>query len=66
VSPKTVHFVSGAIFALIALIHLWRVSLGLPATVGETPIPQWMSVVAIVVAGGLAVANFGAARGRRM
>jgi hypothetical protein len=41
--------------ALVALGHLLRVALSLQLTIGGTDIPMWMSVVACIVVGGLAI-----------
>ena len=41
--------------ALVALGHLLRVALRLQFTVGSTDIPMWMSAVACIFAGGLAI-----------
>jgi hypothetical protein len=51
---KTYSLVAGAIFAIIAVLQLWRSLAGLPVTVGVTSIPVWASWVACVVAGLLA------------
>ena len=52
------HKTSGTIFALVALGHLWRAIQGLPATVGATPVPVWISWAAVVVAGALSLWAF--------
>jgi len=41
--------------ALVALMHLFRVVLRSQVTVGGTDIPIWMSVVACIFTGGLAI-----------
>ena len=41
--------------ALLALLQLARVVLGWPVLVAGTAVPLWASVVAAVVAGGIAV-----------
>lgn len=41
---------AGLIFLIVTLVHLWRVSMGYPATIGEMFVPVWASWVAIVVA----------------
>jgi hypothetical protein len=43
------------IFAIVAVMHLLRVLLGWDATIAGTAIPMWVSVVALVIAGGLAI-----------
>jgi hypothetical protein len=45
---------TGAIFAIIAVLQLGRAVTGLPVVVGGTSIPVWVSWVAFVVTGGLA------------
>ena len=52
-----------AIFALIALGHLYRVVRRLAVTVAGTDIPMWVSIVGMVVAAGLAVMLWREARG---
>jgi len=47
--------VSGTIFTIVALGHLYRALRGLPVTIGTTAAPVWISWVAVVVAGGLAI-----------
>jgi hypothetical protein len=43
--------VSGVVFGLIALVHGVRAALQVPAQLGTTPVPVWVSWVAVVVAG---------------
>ena len=50
--------ISGVVFGLIALGHGIRAALQVPATLGSTPIPIWVSWVAVVVAGALCVWAF--------
>jgi hypothetical protein len=52
---KPAALVAVIFLALVALGHLFRVALRLPVTVGGTDIPMWMSVVACIFAGGLAI-----------
>jgi hypothetical protein len=44
-----------AVFSLVAVLQLLRVLLGWEVVVGGVHIPLWASLVAFVVAGGLAV-----------
>jgi hypothetical protein len=53
--------VSGSVFTIVALVHLLRAVRGVPITIGATAAPVWVSCVAVVVAGGLAIWAF---RGR--
>jgi len=50
--------ISGVVFGLIALGHGVRAALQVPATLGSTPIPIWVSWVAVVLAGALCVWAF--------
>ena len=44
-----------AIFAIVALMHLLRLVLGWDATIAGTEIPMWVSIAALVIAGGVAI-----------
>ena len=44
-----------AIFALIALAHLYRLIAGVEVVVADAAIPQWASVAGLLVAGALAI-----------
>ena len=57
-SEKTFHTVSGAIFGLIALLHLGRLFAGWPAHIGTIELPMWLSGVLAVVAAFLAFSAF--------
>ena len=50
--------VSGIIFGLIAVAHVWRALMQLPINIGSTGIPVWVSWIAAVVAGALCVWAF--------
>ena len=50
--------VSGVVFGLIALGHGIRAVMQVPAQLGSTSIPIWISWLAVVVAGGLCVWAF--------
>jgi hypothetical protein len=50
--------ISGVVYGLIALGHGIRAVLQVPAQLGTTAIPIWVSGVAVVVAGGLSVWAF--------
>ena len=45
--------VAGAIFALVALLHLLRIYMGWPIVIGSWTAPIWVSWIGFVVAGGL-------------
>jgi hypothetical protein len=46
---------AAALFALIALAHVYRLATGCEVTVNGTIVPLWLSGVGLVVAGLLAV-----------
>jgi hypothetical protein len=50
--------VSGTIFALVALAHLYRAAAALPAQAGSFVIPVWWSWVVAVVGAVLALWGF--------
>ncbi len=50
--------ISGVVFGLIALGHGIRAVLNVPAQLGQTAIPVWISWVALVIAGVLCVWAF--------
>jgi protein-S-isoprenylcysteine O-methyltransferase Ste14 len=55
--------VAAAIFLMVvAMLQLLRAVAGVRVTVGDTVIPIWVSVVAFVVAGGLAIGLWREAR----
>ena len=58
--------VSGTLFALIALAQLTRSLLGWSAQVGSVSIPIWLSVIAFLITGSLAIWAFRASRGNRL
>ena len=43
----------GAIFALVALLHLLRIYMGWTVVIGDWTMPMWLSWIGLVVAGGL-------------
>jgi hypothetical protein len=47
--------IAALIFALMALIHVYRLFTDFQVVLGSHVIPMWVSYVAIVVAGGLAI-----------
>jgi fatty acid desaturase len=43
------------VFALVALAHLLRLVYGWEATINGAMVPMWLSIVGLLIAGGLAV-----------
>lgn len=54
----SVSFISGLIFAAIAVLQLLRLVYAWSAQIGTLVVPMWASVIAVFVAGALSVANF--------
>jgi hypothetical protein len=52
---KTFSLVAGVILAVVALFHLVRILMQWTVIIGDWPIPMWVSWIALVVAGGLAL-----------
>ena len=57
---KQILQINAAVFAIIALLHLWRSFAEWPAYIGTFMIPVWFSYVAVIVAGWLAYVNYSA------
>ncbi len=47
--------VAGLIFAVVALLHLLRIYMDWPVVIGDWSVPMWVSWIALVVAGILAI-----------
>lgn len=54
--------ISGILFVIIALIHIWRIFMGWSVTVDGQEIPMWASIVGAIVTGLMAVWIFCACR----
>jgi hypothetical protein len=59
---KPFTMVAGAIFLLMALVHLYRIAVGFPIVIGGTSVGQEVSWVALAVTLVLAVGLFREAR----
>ena len=53
---------AAAIFLLMALAHAYRLISPFPIRVADCDVPQWVSVVGLLIAGGLAIALYREAR----
>jgi len=53
-NQKTFSIVAGVIFAVVALLHLVRIYMDWPVTIGDWSVPMRVSWIALVVAGCLA------------
>jgi hypothetical protein len=47
--------VAVGVFALMALVHVFRLLFGWAVTIQGSVVPMWVSALGVVVAGGLAV-----------
>jgi hypothetical protein len=52
---KTFSIVAGVIFAVVALLHLLRIYMDWPVVIADWSVPMWVSWIALVVAGILAI-----------
>jgi len=43
------------VFALMALVHVFRLLFGWVVTIQGSVVPMWVSVLGVVIAGGLAI-----------
>ena len=48
---KQFSLVAGALFAIVAAVHLLRIYLGWPVMIDNWTAPMWVSWIAIVIAG---------------
>jgi hypothetical protein len=55
---KTYLWVAGIIFGLVMVFHLVRIFEDWPVVIGDWSVPKWVSWVALIVAGGLALYGF--------
>ena len=55
--------ISGTLFSLVALAHLFRIVFGLPIQIDEYDVPMLVSWVGLIVPAGLAVWAFRLSRG---
>lgn len=57
-SKQTYYYAASGVFLLVAFAHLARILNGWEVTISGVEIPMWMSSVAVVIAGYLAVSGF--------
>ena len=55
---KTYLWVAGIIFSLVMVFHLVLIFEDWPVVIGDWSVPKWVSWVALIVAGGLALYGF--------
>jgi len=54
-TTKAYLIVSTVIFALVAVMHLLRLTLGWSVVLGMTSVPLWVSVLALLIAASIAI-----------
>jgi len=52
---KPATYLASALLAAVSVAHLFRIVFGVPVTVADKLIPMWVSWVALLVAGGVAI-----------
>jgi hypothetical protein len=50
--------ISGALFAIVALVHVLRLALGWPAEIAGWAVPMWVSWIAVPAAAALSIWAF--------
>ncbi len=58
INRKTFSLVTGAIFSVVAVLHLLRAVLGWNVVIGTFSVPMWMSWIVVVMAGFMAYTAF--------
>ena len=64
-SNKNYCAVSGVVFTLVALVHIWRFVLDLPLQIGNWHVSRSLSLIGAIVAGILAIWAFSGARAEK-
>lgn len=59
---KPFTLIAATIFGLMALLHVYRLFVGIPITIGTAVIPLKLSWVALIVTGGMSYGLFREAR----
>ncbi len=59
---KIIAEISAAVFIIIALLHLLRLVLNLPAIISNYEVPLWVSMIIVIIAGYLAYENWKASK----
>lgn len=62
-SQKNYNTISGSLFIIVALVHLWRAVTGTPIMFGATSIPLWLSWVGFILL--LVIGSYGIKHGRK-
>lgn len=65
-SNRNYCLVSGFVFTVVALMHIWRFVLDLPLQIGEWHVSRSLSLIGAIGAGILALWAFAGARGDKV
>ena len=52
---RMLHLTAATVFAIVAVVHAWRLLYRIPLAVGAWVAPFWASWLAVIIAGMLAV-----------
>ena len=58
VTMKTYLLIASVVFLLVAIAHAMRLVCGSTIMLGTWNVPMWVSIVGVVVAGGLSIQGF--------
>ena len=62
-TQKNYNTITGCLFIIIAIVHLWRAVTATSITFGQTSIPVWLSWVGFVLL--LVIGSYGLKHGRK-
>jgi len=62
-SKKDFSLIAGIIFIVIAILHVLRLIMAWPASIGGWNVPMWLSWIALIVAGFLGIQGFKFSKG---
>lgn len=57
-SQKTFNTLAGVVFSVVAVLHLFRLMFRWEAVIGEWAVPAWVSALALVLSGYVALSAF--------
>ena len=63
-TPRIFSVITATLFSLIAFLHVLRLLRGWQVTIGDVPVPLWVSWIGLAIAGYLAYQGFKLSRAR--
>jgi len=54
-SKHTVQVIAATVFAIVTVVHMFRIAQGWPLVLGTIALPMWLSWIAVFITGSLAV-----------